>query len=77
MSSNTIPAGQFKTHCLQIMETVKKTGKPVIITKRNVPIAKLTPIKKKKEEGFGKLKGTVHTKGNLVNPIEEVWDADS
>ena len=77
MSSKTIPAGQFKTHCLQIMETVKKTGRSVIITKRNVPIAKLTPIKKKKEESFGKLRGTVHTKGNIVNPIEESWDADS
>ncbi|MBF5058800.1 type II toxin-antitoxin system Phd/YefM family antitoxin [Candidatus Neptunochlamydia vexilliferae] len=53
MSPNTIPAGQFKTHCLQIMETVKKTGRPVIITKRNVPIAKLTPIKKKKKRALG------------------------
>lgn len=77
MSSNMIPAGQFKTHCLQIMENVRKTGKKIIITKRNVPVAQIVPIDKKKEKGFGKLKGTLHTEGNIINPIDETWNADS
>ncbi len=77
MDSNTIPAGQFKTHCLQIMETVNRTGKTITITKRNVPIAQIGPIKKKIRKSFGKLKGTVHAEKNIINPIEESWHADS
>lgn len=77
MSSNTIPAGQFKTHCLQIMETVRKTGKTITITKRNVPIAQIGPIEKKEQKVFGKLKGTVHVEKNIIDPIDEDWYADS
>ena len=77
MSSNTIPAGQFKTHCLQIMETVRKTGKKITITKRNIPIAQIVPIEKKQEQGFGKLKGTVHLEMRIIDPIDEDWYANS
>ena len=52
MSSNIIPAGEFKTHCLQIMETVRKTGKKITITKRNVPIAQIAPIEKNNSKGL-------------------------
>ncbi len=77
MPSNTIPAGEFKTHCLQIMETVRKTGKKITITKRNVPIAQIAPIEKKQQQGFGKLKGTVHVGMDIIDPIYEKWYADS
>lgn len=68
-------AGKFKTECLRVMERVRKTKKKIIITKRNVPIAKLVPIEEGEEYFFGKLKGTLHFKENIINPIDEVWDA--
>ena len=77
MPSNIIPAGEFKTHCLQIMETVRKTSKKITITKRNVPIAQIAPIEKKQQQGFGKLKRTVHIEMNIIDPIHENWYADS
>ncbi|MCB9093361.1 MAG: type II toxin-antitoxin system prevent-host-death family antitoxin [Halobacteriovoraceae bacterium] len=77
MPSDIIPAGEFKTHCLQIMETVRKTGKKITITKRNVPIAQIAPIEKKQQQGFGKLKGSVHIEMNIIDPIHENWYADS
>jgi|JI9StandDraft_1071089.scaffolds.fasta_scaffold611024_2 antitoxin (DNA-binding transcriptional repressor) of toxin-antitoxin stability system len=77
MPSNIIPAGQFKTHCLQIMETVRKTGKTITITKRNIPIAQIGPIEKNQKQSFGKLKGTVHVETDIISPIDENWYADS
>lgn len=72
-----MPAGKFKAHCLQVMEKVRKTRRKITITKRNVPIAQLTPIDEKEEKAFGKLKGSVHFHGNIIKPIKEVWDADN
>lgn len=71
-----IQAGTFKTHCLKIMDEVQKNKIPVIITKRNIPIAKLVPIIKSKEKIFGKLKGTIVIKKDILEPIDEIWDAN-
>jgi prevent-host-death family protein len=70
-------AGKFKAECLKVMEKVRKTRRKIIITKRGAPIAKLVPIEEKEELSFGKLKGTVHFKGDIIEPIDEEWDATS
>lgn len=70
-------AGKFKAECLKVMDRVKKTRKHIIITKRNVPVAKLVPLEETEERGFGRLKGMIHIKGDIIGPIEEVWDANS
>lgn len=72
-----IKAGKFKAECLKVMEKVRKTRRKIIITKRDVPIAKLVPIEEEEVKIFGKLKGTVHFKGNIIDPIDEVWDAST
>ena len=41
-----IPAGQFKARCLRIMDEVRATREPVIITKKGRPVAKLVPADK-------------------------------
>lgn len=72
----TIQAGEFKAKCLKIMDEVQLKKRRVIITKRNKPIACLTPIE---ESGslplFGKMKGSAYIKGDLVQSIGEEWDA--
>lgn len=72
-----IKAGKFKAECLKIMETVRKTRRKVIITKRNVPFVKLVPIDEEETIAFGKLKGTVKFFGDILSPIDMVWNADS
>lgn len=39
-----IAAGQFKQHCLAIIDEVAKTHQPVVISKRGKPMAKLVPV---------------------------------
>ena len=70
-----IQAGKFKAKCLKLMDKVYRTKKRIIITKRNKPIAQLVPIEEDQESLFGKMKGTVHILGDIIAPIDEVWDA--
>jgi len=56
-----VPAGEFKAHCLQLMDEVAATGQPIIITKRGKPVAKLVPLEpvvreRKPGSAKGKLK---------------------
>lgn len=71
-----IPAGQFKAHCLQLMDEVRANREPVIITKRGQPVARLVPFEEIAPQRFGALKGSVTVLGDIVEPIGVVWEAD-
>lgn len=68
-------AGKFKSECLKVMDRVKKSRRSIILTKRNIPVAKLVPIAECEEKVFGRMKGTVHILGDIISPINEVWNA--
>lgn len=71
----TIPAGQFKVHCLAIMDEVQAKRQAVVITKRGKPVAKLVPIEKAKDDIFGFFKGKGRVTGDVVSPAltPEEW----
>jgi prevent-host-death family protein len=73
----SIPAGEFKTHCLELMDQVHDRGCEIVITKRGTPVAKLVPFEEKRPDIFGYMKGTVTIRGDIVAPTGEVWDADA
>lgn len=72
-----ISAGTFKTHCLSIMEDVRATRHPVVITKRGRPVAKLVPVDTGRDDFIGRLEGVVKIVGDIESPIEprESWEA--
>jgi prevent-host-death family protein len=49
MSEKRVAAGYFKQHCLAIIDEVAKTHKPVVISKRGKPMARLVPIAAEEE----------------------------
>ncbi len=73
----TMAAGQFKVHCLKIMDQVQSKRQAVLITKRGKPVAKLVPVEQEKDDifGFMKGKGSIEIKGDIVSPIltPEEW----
>lgn len=73
----TIPAGEFKSKCLQLMDRVQRTRKPITITKRGKPVAKLVPVEQEQDEWFGRLRGKMKIVGDIVSPIDppEVWES--
>ncbi len=48
-SYEIIPAGRFKQQCLAIIDNVAKTHKPIIISKRGKPVARLAPFESEGE----------------------------
>lgn len=77
MANREIPAGEFKAKCLQLMDEVQEKRQPLVITKRGKPVAKLVPVDDTPPKLFGALKGTVQICGDIVAPIDEVWEADA
>jgi prevent-host-death family protein len=72
----TMPAGEFKTKCLQIMDRVRERGAEITITKRGVPVCKLVPLEETAEPVFGSLSGTVLYYHDPTEPTGEKWEAD-
>jgi prevent-host-death family protein len=66
-------AGQFKAHCYKVIARVKRTRKRIIITNKDVPVAQIVPINEEKTPLFGKMKGTIHFLGDVIDPIEVEW----
>jgi prevent-host-death family protein len=76
MEGTTIPAGEFKARCLQLLDSVAASGEPLTITKRGRPVARLVPLPAGRAL-FGALAGSVRGQQDLVAPIGEAWQADS
>ena len=72
-----IAAGRFKATCLRLMDEVNQSHESVIITKRGRPIAKLVAVEEKATKPlFGFLRNSVVSQKNIINPIDENWDAN-
>ena len=71
-------AGEFKAHCLAVMDEVAKTREPVVITKRGKPVAKVVPVEQPKSKKFiGRLEGVLlPAKGDLTEPTVPLEDWD-
>jgi prevent-host-death family protein len=69
-------AADFKAHCLQVMEKVRRTRQEVVITKRGVPVAKLVPADPPKKFVLGALAGKFTSVGDIVGPVisPEAWE---
>jgi len=52
------------------MEDVEQTGREIIITKHDRPVAQLTPVRSSTENGhFGALSGMIRVVGDLDAPL--------
>jgi prevent-host-death family protein len=73
----TMPAGQFKAVCLQVMDDVQSTREAVVVTKNGRPVAKLVPVEPASKDFLGKLSGAMKIVGDITQPIEkpDAWDA--
>ena len=75
-SPKEISAAAFKATCLKLMDAVEMDRTEIIITKRGKPVAKLVPIEDGPAPVFGFMAGTIKVTGDIISPIETVWDAE-
>ena len=74
MKVSTVGAREFKAKCLGWLDEVAK-GRTLIVTKRGLPIAEVTPVSSAANSLRGSWKGIVKIKGDLVKFNEAgVWD---
>ena len=68
-------AGQFKVHCLAVMDEVQAKRETVVITKHGKPVAKLVPVDKDSDDIYGFLAGKGEITGDVVSPAlsSEEW----
>lgn len=74
--SEQIAAGVFKAKCLRLLDEVQRTRKEIVVTKRGKPVARVVPVSNPDTQWFGRMKGTLKICGDIISPIDEVWDAD-
>ena len=70
-------AAEFKTHCLQVMDKVRRTRSEVIVTKHGVPIVRVVAADVPGPFKLGTLAGSFETRGDIVSsPLsDEQWNA--
>lgn len=74
-----IAVSKFKATCLAVLERVRSSGEPVLVTKRGEPIAEIVPASRTAagNRQLGDLAGSARISGDLVSPVAEPgeWEA--
>lgn len=71
-----IAISKFKATCLEVLERVRKTRKPVLVTRFGVPVAEVTPppVANIKGDWLGSMSNTARIKGDIVSPAADSDD---
>jgi len=71
-----VAISEFKTHCLEILKDLGKDNSSIIITKRDRPIAKVSPLPSDQKSIFGLLASKAEISDDIIAPINDMWGAD-
>ena len=75
----TIPISKFKATCLALLNKVKRTGKPILVTRKGEPIAQILPPPppEKPKTWLGSFQTSGKIVGDIVEPAiaESEWEA--
>lgn len=74
MKSTTVPAGEFKSKCLRLLDEVAEKRHTLIVTKRGRPVAQVLPMRQQ-GDFVGSMEGTVEIHGDIISPIDAEWEA--
>jgi prevent-host-death family protein len=72
-----IAISKFKATCLAVLERVRKTGKPILVTRFGEPVAEVVPpqVKERPTRELGTLQGTARIVGDIVSPAsDDDWE---
>lgn len=65
-----IAISKFKATCLSVLEQVRKTKKPILVTRFGKPIAEIVPpsVSERPASWLGSMVGTGEILGDIVSP---------
>ena len=61
----TLPASEFKAHCLRVLDEVA-TGQEVVITKHGREVAVVSPISGGSQSSYGSWSDLVEVRGDII-----------
>jgi prevent-host-death family protein len=74
-----IPISKFKARCLSIVDRVRRTGRPIRLTRYGRPMADVVPASAAAERGraLGTLADRTVVRGDIIGPAAEPgeWEA--
>jgi prevent-host-death family protein len=74
-----VAISEFKAKCLGILQEVRKTRKPIRVTRFGEPVAEIVPSTAEKSKGrkLGSMAGTMKIVGDIIAPTGSFddWDA--
>ncbi len=75
----TMAVSKFKATCLAVLQRVRRTGRPVLVTRFGEPVAEVVPPRPPSptEDWIGSMRERVEIVGDVVGPAveEEAWEA--
>lgn len=75
----TVPISKFKATCLALLERVRQTGEPILVTRRGEPVAEVIPPPPEASDAgwLGSMVGHGRIVGDIVAPAtgESEWEA--
>ncbi len=82
-SLKTVTVVEFEGRCKDLLEFVRRTRQPLLITRKGKPLAQISPYVSRKPRGkkakridpLNPLEGGVLYEGDLISPLDEKWDA--
>ncbi len=75
LRGEVVSAADFKANCLSLMDEVREKGSEFVITKHNVPVARLVPVLDEAGNKFiGRGAGLMKVSGDIVGPIAPDWE---
>ncbi len=74
-----ISISEFKAKCLGLLEEVRKTRKPIRVTRFGEPVAEVIPpaLQPRPKHWLGSMDGTIEIVGDIVGPTGSLddWEA--
>ncbi len=75
-AKETIAISEFKATCLAVLERVRRTGKPVVVTKYGEPVAEVVAPSPARatSDWLGAMRGRGRVVGDIIAPAADPED---
>lgn len=70
MVMKLVSAAKAKAQFLKLLDTVARTGRAVVVTKRGKPVARIAPLEREARPR----RPPARILGDLVTPVPEHWE---
>jgi prevent-host-death family protein len=79
MVMQEIAISEFKAKCLALLEQVRKTKKPIRVTRFGKPVAEIVPPTPSQNimDWIGSMKGKMEIVGDIVSPVIDLKDIEA